>query len=402
MTNQLKAKREKDSLVISGLKNPVIEENWSVTGFQEEYLFIRKDGALKNDINSACFATVDSFIDFLSGIHFRRWDGGIHVDTGFGRKKLFFSEGEIVFASSDLIDDRLGEVAYRLGIITLDQLMESATKVSRNLKFGQVLVRSKVMTDYELWNALKDQIRHIVKSIFMVDSLYFELDSSLKPPAEVVFSEGTLVMVESCYGYGSMYRSFVDTIKPSSWIRLVNPDRVVKGTFFGDLVGIIGRRTTVEEFSKQSKLQQTNIVAALMELVNQGICVIEDTKQRTLDERHPKLFVVRKFLKAYEIALKVSLKAFEDDKDTFPIRGFQQLANSFNADMPVFFLDSTGNISQESLYSIYSQCIHIKGRSEYFEVRIKSLIEFLLQVTRDHLSDAVVKQIRESIRDYYT
>lgn len=403
MTNPpLKATRDKDSLVISGLKNALIEENWSVASFKEEYLFARKDGLSNAEISGACYSTVDGFIDFLSGIHFRRWDGGIHVDTGSGRKKLYFREGELVFASSDLIDDRLGEVCYRRGIITLDQLTDSATKVTRTLKFGQVLVRSKIMTDFELWNALKEQIKDIVKSLFMVESLYFEMDANLRAPAEVVFSEGTAALLEACYGYGSMYRSFASTLKPNSTIRLDNPERAAKGTFLGDLISIIGRKTTVDEFTKQSKLQKINIIASLMDLVNRGICVIEDMRQRSFDERHPKLLAVRKLLKAYEISLKVSLKAFDEARAPFPLKEFHSLVDSFNAEMPVFYLDSSGNISSESLYSIFSQCAYIKGRSEFFEVRIKSLIEFLLQVTRDHLSDAVIKQIRESIKEYYT
>nr|ADI87834.1 hypothetical protein AKSOIL_0326 [uncultured bacterium Ak20-3] len=402
MTNQLKVTREKDSLVISGMKNALLEENWSVASFKEDYLFARKNGLTNADTGGACFSSVDGFVDFLSGIHFRRWDGGILIDTGFGRKKLFFRDGELVFASSDLIDDRLGEVCYRRGIITLDALTESATKVTRSLKFGQVLVRSKLMTDFQLWNALKDQIRHIVKSLFMFDHIYFELDAKLRAPAEVVFTEGTLPLLEACYGYGSMYRSFADTIKPSSWIRLMNPERAEPGTFLGDLIGFMTKRITVEEFATQSKLQSTNIIAALMDLVNRGVCVVEDVKQRTFDERHPKLFGVRKFVKAYESALKLAIKAFEDEKRILPLNELRSLVDSFNVDMPVFFLDAVGNISAESLYSIYSQCAYIKGRSEYFEIRIKSMIEFLVQITGDHLSDIVGKQIRDSIRDYYS
>ncbi len=394
--------REKDTLLISGLKQAVMEENWSVASFKEEYLFARKNELKGLEISAACFSSVDGFMDFLSGIHFRKWDGGIHIDTGFGRKKLYFREGELVFASSDLIDDRLGEVSYRRQLITLDQLTESATKVTRTMKFGQVLVRSKIMTDFELWNALKEQIRHIVKSLFLAKSLYYELDVGLRAPSEVVFTEGTQLILESSYGYGSMYRAFAETLKPTSWIRLINPERAQKGTFLGDLVSIIGRRTSIDEFFRQSKLQEINIVAALMDLVNWGVCVIEDTRQRTYDERHPKLFVVRKLLKAYEIALKLSLKAFEEEKEKFPLVAMEALVDSFNLKAPVFFLDATGNISSESLYSLYEQCANIKGRSEFFEVRIKSLIEFLIQLTRDHLTDEVTKQIRLSIREYYT
>ena len=304
MVNPLKATRDKDSLVISGLKNALIEEDWSVASFKEEYLFAKKNNLTNAEISGACFSTVDGFVDFLSGMRFRRWDGGIHVDSGYGRKKIFFRSGEIVFASSEIIDDRLGEVCYRRGIITLDQLTESATKVTRTTKFGQVLIRSKMMSDVQLWNALKEQIRHIIRSLFMVDTVYFELDAGLKGPAEVVFNEGTSALIEACYGYGSMYRSFSNTIKPNSWIRLISPEKAEKGTFLGDLIDMIGRRTTVEEFVTQSKLHRTNVIAALLDLVNSGICVLEDVKTRTFDERHPNLFAVRKMLKAYEIDRK--------------------------------------------------------------------------------------------------
>jgi hypothetical protein len=401
MTNELKVKREKDSLLISGFKNALLEEKWSVASFKEEYLFARKVGVSTADIVGACFSTVDGFVDFLSGIHFRRWDGGIHVDTGYGRKKLYFREGELVFASSDLIDDRLGEVCYRRGLISLDQLTDSATKVTRSLKFGQVLVKSKIMTDYQLLEALKEQIKHIVRSIFVVESVYFELDVNLRSQAEVVFSEGALSIIESSYGYGSMYKSFTETLKLGTSIRLVNPEKVTNGTFIADLINIIGRKISVEEFMNQSKLQRTNIFAALMDLVNRGICSIEGSKQRSFDERHPRLFAVRKLLKAYELALKIARKAFEEEGEIFPLSDIQMLVDSFNVSLPIFYLDALGNVGEGSLYSIYNQCAYIKGRSEFFEIRVKSLIEFLFQVTRDHLTDTITKQIRDSIRDYY-
>ncbi len=398
MINDLKVVREKDSLVISGLDEAGIEETWSVASFKEEFLFARKHGQTSTHITGACFSSVDGLIDFLSGVHFRRWDGGIHVDTGYGRKKLYFRNGELVFAASDLIDDRLGEVSYRQGLITLDELTESATKVSRRIKFGQVLVRSNVFTDFQLWNALKEQIRQIVKSLFMVESVYFELDSSLRVPFELIFSEGTSNVLESCYGYGSMFRSFVATLKDTSTIRVLNSDQ--NEGFLGDLIEIIGKKSLVTDFINQSKLQQPYTLAALMELVNRGICAIEDTKQRTVDENHPKLSLVRKYLKAYEVGLKIAIAAFESEKESFPVADFRALVDSFNQDMPVFYLDASANISTDSVNSIYSQCFYIKGRSEFFEVRLKSLVEFLIQVTGDHLTDAVVKQIRDSIRDY--
>ncbi|MBI2601559.1 MAG: DUF4388 domain-containing protein [Deltaproteobacteria bacterium] len=402
MGKNLTAVRDRNGLVISGFSQPIGErEAWQVSSFNEDFLLAKKAAASTDTVMGASFCSTDVFADFLLGMHLRKWSGAVVIDSGYGEKRLYLRDGELVFATSDLFDDRLGEIAYRKGMITLDQLTESAAKVTRGLRFGQVSVRSGIFTDFELWLALKEQVKEILKSVFMVDSVYFELGAGRHESSEVIFSEGAASLVESCYGYGAMFRSFVETLKPTSWVTMQNPARAEEGTFLGDLIAIIGRRISVKDFINQSKLQRPYILSALMDLVNRGVCLIEEAKVRTFDEYGPKLFAIRKLVKAYEIAVKIAQKAFEDESMLFPIADLRSLVSSFNIDMPVFFLDPSGNISPESTYSIYSQCSFVKGRYEFFEIRIKSLIEFLVQVTGDHLSDAVVRQIRSSIREYY-
>lgn len=399
---KLTAVRDHKGLSISGFARPSVEgEIWQVSSFGEDLLFARKVTETTHETIGATFCSSAIFANFLFGLHVRKWVGKILVDNGFGKKQFYMRDGEIVFASSDLFDDRLGEIAYRRGMITLDQLTDSAAKVTRELKFGQVTVRSEIFSDYELWIALKEQVKEILKSVFMEDTLYFELNAERPESSEVIFSEGTASLIESCYGYGAMFRSFVSILLPTSWVSLRNPEPAEAGTFLADLIEIIGRRTTVQDFVSQSKLQRPYILGALMDLVNQGVCSVEDTRTRTFDEYGPKLFSIRKLVKAYEIAVKIARKAFEDEGKIFPIADLRSLARSFNIDTPVFFLDPSGNISSESTYSILSQCSQARGRYDFYEVRIKSLIEFLAQITGDHLSEAVVRQIRSSIREYY-
>lgn len=399
---QLNATRSEDSLIVSGFKaTPSPDESWSITSFKEDFFFAYRKKNNEKNSGGACYCATDNFIDFLTGIHFRKWNGKIRVDTGYGEKILFFQNGELVFAKSNIMDDRLGEVMYRLGILNFDQFLSSTVKVTTSLKFGQVLVQSHYLKDFELWNALKEQVKLIVKSLFMTSFVYFEIDSEAQNSSEIVFNEGTSELIESCYGYGTMFRSFVATLKPSSWIKPLRVKETTKGTFLYDLLSIIGNKISVDDLVNQSKMQKPYILSILMDLNNRGLCSIEDTNPIVLDNNHPNLRQIKELLKAFEIALGMSKAAFEAQKTTFPIDSLKMMVESFNSEILTFFLDASGNISKDSLYSIFSQCSNIKGRADFFEVRLKSLISFLLQLTGDHLSDLELQHIRNSIRDYY-
>jgi hypothetical protein len=352
--------------------------------------------------NVKAFTSVDVFTDFLLGLHFRKRSGTVMSESDGGLKKLFFRDGELVFASSESFDDRLGEVAYRRGMVTLDQLTESATKVMHSRRWGQVVVRAKIMSDFDLWIALKEQVKQIAQSFFLAETLNFEMAEFESVASEVAFPDSSEQVIEACYGYGSAFRSFVSTLKPSSWIKMLNADYAEPGSFAKDLIDMIGGKILVDELTNQSKLNRLYTLSALMDLANRGVCSIEDTKNRTFDERSPRLLPVRKLLKAQETVIKLARKAFEDEKTLFPLDDLKRLVQSFSVEVPDFFLDASGNINPDSVASILNQSFHMRGRAEFFEIRVRALIEFLLQVTGDHLSDQHVKRLRSSIQEYYS
>src|SRR4051812_46900333 len=62
---------------------------------------------------------VELFKDFLIGLHHAGWTGLVSADTGYGLKKVYFARGQLVFAGSNVMDDRLGEVIFRESRISL-------------------------------------------------------------------------------------------------------------------------------------------------------------------------------------------------------------------------------------------------------------------------------------------
>ncbi|MEZ4741985.1 MAG: hypothetical protein R3B45_06020 [Bdellovibrionota bacterium] len=314
-------------LKISG---PSIENaesgDWSIREFGVGRFLLQsneltKQMPISNDGNAWC--SIDTFTDFIFGVHHRKWSGTIVVDTGFGIKRVYFLDGEIVFAGTNVMDDRLGEVLYRKGLLTIDQLMDTSVKVSREKKFGQVLLASGVFSNLQLWDALKCQVRELVRSIFMSEYVYFEMLRDNAPaPTQVVFTEGSYSFLESCHGYGCMYRDFVARLQQDTEVQVINPEyvklEVGEGNFIADLIGMIEKSKNIEDILRTSKLLELNTLAALMLLVNRGICSISPSEDSQLHSDKLHLKKLQNKLDIYSFMLSEVRKAFQMNGVSLP------------------------------------------------------------------------------------
>ena len=86
-------------------------------------------------------------------------------------KKLLFLKGELQFGSSDLIQERLGEILYMKGTLTREQfIMLHKMKEKTGSKLGKLLVAHRILNKQELFKALQDQVKAIAVSIFSLTS----------------------------------------------------------------------------------------------------------------------------------------------------------------------------------------------------------------------------------------
>jgi len=393
------------SLNISG---PLIEKDshadWSVREFGPGRMLLQSQEATKfmpetKDGNAWC--PVDAFTDFIFGIHHRSWSGIVVVDTGAGVKKLYFSEGEIVFAATNVIDDRLGEILYRKGMLSLDHLMGTSVQVSRDKKFGQVLLSRGIFSNLQLWDALKCQVRELVRSVFMSENVYFEMHrENGTAPTQVVFTEGSHEFLESCYGYGCMYRDFVNRLGPESEIKIVDPanlkTKISAGTFLSDIVGMVGNSGKIADLLKTSKLLEVNTLAALMLLVNQGVCSITPMGESQVHADRANLSKLRAKLDIYSFMLSEVQKSFVSHEKILPVGDLRGMAKRLDDDLiSTIFLNKKGQITQGSVERIFSQCKSTHSRADYFLIRVDCLIQFLLQLTLDHLPYSTAKSVRQ-------
>lgn len=90
-------------------------------------------------------------------------------------KSVFMQAGEITHCRSTLLDDRLGDVIYRAGQITLDIFVELAGKVNSSMRFGDLLIQLGVIDLIGLWDALNLQSKEILQSLVFYKVLECEI-----------------------------------------------------------------------------------------------------------------------------------------------------------------------------------------------------------------------------------
>lgn len=109
--------------------------------------------------------------EILFTIHRLKAPGMLECRRGDETKKIFFDNGQVIFASSSNIADSLGDKLLREGKITREQYDESVQRLKATGKRqGTILAEMKILEPKELFVSVREQIQEIVWSIFGWDS----------------------------------------------------------------------------------------------------------------------------------------------------------------------------------------------------------------------------------------
>jgi hypothetical protein len=108
-------------------------------------------------------------------------DGSLTIIVPLAQKVIFFSGGEVVYATSTVEDYRLGEVLWRRGFISLEQLSSVYDLVGPK-KLGAILLQRGLITPRQLYEGVKEQVLEILYSTFHITT------------GEFLFTEGKVTL----------------------------------------------------------------------------------------------------------------------------------------------------------------------------------------------------------------
>lgn len=121
----------------------------------------------------------------------------IKQSVGHVEKHIFFERGQMVYASSNQLDDHIGETLVRHNKFTNEQMASLIVRLVPGNHFGQSLVEAGVLTERELINYISLQFMDIFYSIFACkEGTYQFVEGEGRAPEDgrMKFSTASLIL----------------------------------------------------------------------------------------------------------------------------------------------------------------------------------------------------------------
>jgi hypothetical protein len=203
--------------------------------------------------------------------------GVLSLSSGQSRKRLFVSGGKIVFASSNLPEDRLGDILLRQGAVSRIQYDESVRRMRQSgIRQGQALVEMKAISPEALWTAVREQIRRIVRSLFEWERGEVFFEEGPLPPGESITANDTMagMLAEGMRSLESP--SLIEKLAPApdavlscrgEEASLTPPER--------HMLSLLDGKKTVAELLRAGSIGRNDALRALAVLSTLGLAFVE-------------------------------------------------------------------------------------------------------------------------------
>ncbi len=181
---------------------------------------------------------------YLKDIYFHSRRGQLIFRQGRVQKYLFFHKGNLVSAKTNQPKELLGEVLHRLGKIKDEVHSSIDTYLEPKKKLGEVLVRKGLITENEIQEGLRHQMREILLNTFSDFNGEFKFQEreyladqefEIKINIPLLIEEGVRSME-----YNPAIKDFFERRNPfpkskSFFYRLTEEEKEVLGSIKGDI-----------------------------------------------------------------------------------------------------------------------------------------------------------------------
>jgi hypothetical protein len=225
--------------------------------------------------------------DILQHLRVSQGSGILSVVSGSVCKSLYVKDGRVVFATSTLPNDRLGEVLIREGKISVEDYESSVKAISRGRRHGKVLVEMGALSPKDLWEGVQHQVQEIVYSIFLWEEGQFHFEESLLPEKERItvdldITELVLVGIRRVDATGPIQARY-----PEGDIvleRNAEAPAAVLEPYEAHVLTMVDGERSVLEICRESEIGDHETLKVLYALVCTGLARARGKKVHTLDQ----------------------------------------------------------------------------------------------------------------------
>jgi hypothetical protein len=340
--------------------------------------------ALTGEIDAA-----GGMCDLIAFIHQSQWSGALHTIEASAHRTVWFKRGDLRTAGSNLPTDRLGELLYRYGHVTRQQLDDAVLRVGPDKRLGQALVDMGVVSTHHIFTFIRRQVEEVFYALLRQrhGSFYFERsDGSEKLPdlalsTQNLLLEGIRRMDELAY-----FREKIPTPDAVPSKRSPPPAVLPSDENQRAVLELCDGVRTADDIARDSKLGEFDATHALYQLVQSGYIEIRgewDVSHSGLSRPAPSggrpglvrlVDVFNELLSRIHQTLAAGTKAerFRADLGAF-FRGATAYTELFDGVEP----DDTGRLPMDQIMANLDRA-QVSDRAQYLHQGLNELLFFLV------------------------
>lgn len=226
--------------------------------------------------------------DILQHLKLSSATGILSLVSGGARKALYVKSGKVVFAASNLPNDRLGEILLREGKITVEEYDSSIRAISKGKRQGKVLVEMGALSPKDLWEGVQFQVRDIVSSIFQWDEGQFHFEESTLPEKERItveldVAELVVVGIRRVNAAGPIQGHYPESDQLLERVPGEPLPRCLEA-YELHVLGLVDGERSVLEICRESEIGDNETLKVLYALLATGSLRVKGKKVYTLDQ----------------------------------------------------------------------------------------------------------------------
>lgn len=354
---------------------------------------------------------IGGLVDVIQFIHTNQWSGQLAIIHNTVRKAIYFKQGDVTTAASNVPEDRIGAILYRYGMITQEELERTLQQVTQEQRFGQILVDNGIITAHDLYQFVRKQIEEIFYSALVMrqgEYYFYRTAKDSGPPAQLQLSTKSLLF-EGVRRIDEM--SYFRERLPSSDVVLIQrypePDHRLPPREARVFALVDGVRD-IASIARESHLGEFETTKVLFQMVHSGHVQVRETPVGTtttnLSPSERCLQVIDLFNEAYK---KVHETATAHGQQTALESSLSSFFESMTEFAPLFVgvqSSSDGSLPRDAvLANLEMAPIGEKQKLDYLYRGLNELLSFQMFIASegtDHRPDpALSAQLTEILRE---
>lgn len=294
-------------------------------------------------------------LDFLSTM---AKTGVLLIRNGNVTKTLHLKRGIVVFATSNIPEERFGEMLLKEGKITPDLFTEASKQITRGKRLGKILVEMQAISPKELWSEVRHQVQEIAFGLLSWDSGTFQFFEGEERTGENITTSLTVqeILLEGLRRIRN--KSLLEKAFPSKDIvfERVLPTHRPTNLHFEEyekhVFKLIDSTRTVSEICDLSEIGEFETLKTLYIFFSIGFLHVKKRKDRFAEEQK-ELQDARQLIRNYNEMFSFLYHYFLREVGPIAENILEKYLNRLKTDQPELFqrvtMRSNGTLAEERI-----------------------------------------------------